>query len=357
MVTKYAEPTKHRTYDKVVDFFHNYEHDPTGLTHCIGSPSNPYHIHHVRITGLSNVQHVIDLAYARGHGLGNEPQWFHFASPLRGGHWLERGEKVSTPAEDKWKLSLFQKPGGGKQRLGSGDWEQATNRQQRRLTRAFDEWSARTRRALTNAASRGISIPQQTTILDNSMAELEAKLAVILEVGSKSAARISAGKRADIPQIKSVVENHDRENRALLATALIPVIFAKLLPEVARGVASDPKLLQTAFGSVRAAPGQYAGRAWVLIFETQQELGSVREAERRSQGLTVEPVRWVLDPRAEHCVASPGHYGCPDLAGEYKGGWSTLKTVPAGLTTCRGNCRCHVEVYRDGKWQRGVYDD
>lgn len=143
----------------------------------------------------------------------------------------------------------------------------------------------------------------------------------------------------------------------LVATALIPAIHARLLPEIARGVALDPKALQGAFGAVRAAPGQYAGRAWVMIFETQQELGRTREAERRAEGKTVEAVRWVLDPRAEHCAESPGHHACPKLAGIYPGGWSTLPTVPAGLTTCRGNCRCHVEVFRDGKWQRGVYDD
>jgi len=325
----------------------------------------------VRIAGRSDVQHVIDLGYARGHGQGNREQWFFFSIPLRGEHWLEKGVMIPTPSKDKWNMSLFQepdrkpdirifnfqKPGGSKQRIGSGDWEQATNRQQRRLTRAFDSWSAQTRRALTDAAKRGVPIPQQAEILDNSMRELEAKLAVVLEVGSKAAARISAGKRAELPGVRQVVEQHDREDRLLLATALIPVIYARLLPDIARGLASDPKALQGAFGAVRAAPGQYAGRAWVLIFETQQELGRTREAERRAEGKTVEPVRWVIDPRADHCAASPGHHGCPELAGEYKGGWSSLKTVPAGQVTCRGNCRCHLEVYRDGKWQRGVYED
>jgi len=188
------------------------------------------------------------------------------------------------------------------------------------------------------------------------MPALEAELASVLDVGTKAAARISAGKRAELPAIRNTVEKHKREDRLLLATALIPVVFAKLMPEVARGLASDPRALQTAFGAVRAAPGQYAGRAWVMIFETQQELGSMRETERRAQGLTVEPVRWVLDPRADHCVASPGHYGCPDLAHEY-GSWNDLPTVPAGMVTCRGNYRCHLEVKRDGKWQRGVFAD
>jgi len=254
------------------------------------------------------------------------------------------------------KTRFQRKPGGGKQRQSSGDWEQATNRQQRRLTRAFDAWSAQTRRDLTDAASRGFPIPRQSAILESAMSELEAKLAAVLKVGSKAATRISAGKRAELPGVQRVVEQHDRETALLLATALIPVIYTRLMPDIARGLASDPRALQTAFGAVRAAPGQYAGRAWVLIFETQQELGRTREAERRAQGLVAERVRWVLDPRADHCVDSPGHYGCPTLAGEYAS-WNDLPTVPAGLTTCRGNCKCHIEVYRDGKWQRGVYAD
>ena len=131
-----------------------------------------------------------------------------------------------------------------------------------------------------------------------------------------------------------------------MATALIPVIYARLLPEVLRGLARDSMALQTAFGAVRAAPGQYAGRAWVMIFDTQEALGKQRESDRKAEGKDIEPIRWVLDKSAEHCAPSPGHHGCPELAGVYEGGWSTLTTVPAGLTTCRGNCRCHLEVYR-----------
>jgi len=252
---------------------------------------------------------------------------------------------------------LTTKPGGSKQRLGSGDWEQATNRQQRRLTRVFDAWSAQTRRALTGAASRGVSIPDQMTILDRAMPELESKLVQVLDVGTKAAARISARDRAKMPEIQRVIGEHGREDRTLVAQALMPFIHARLAPEVARGLTGDPKALMGAFGAVRAAPGQYAGRAWVMIFETQQELGHVREEERRREGKTIEPVRWVIDPRADHCKPSPGHYGCLELAGEYAGGWHSLPTLPAGMVTCRGNCRCHIEVYRDGKWRRGVFED
>lgn len=255
-------------------------------------------------------------------------------------------------------VTKFQKkPGGSKQRLGSGDWEQSTNRQQRRLTRAFDKWSAQTRRALVNAANRGLTAAEQVAILDRAMPELEAQIIAILEVGTNAAARISAGERAKLPAIRNVIEEHNRDDRLLVAGAMIPLIYARVMPEIARGLARDPRALMGAFGAVRAAPGQYAGRAWVMIFDTQKELGTMRESERRAEGKTVEPVRWDLDPRAEHCSPSPGHHGCPELAGVYEGGWSTLETVPAGLTTCRGNCRCTLWVFRDGQWRRGVFDD
>ena len=92
-----------------------------------------------------------------------------------------------------------------------------------------------------------------------------------------------------------------------------------------------------------------------MIFETQKALGTEKEHELALEGLAPERIRWVLDPNADHCEDSAGHYGCPGLAGEYDS-WNDLPTVPAGQVTCRGNCRCHLEVFRDGDWRRGVYD-
>ncbi len=248
------------------------------------------------------------------------------------------------------------KPGGSKQRLGSGDWEQTTNRQQRRLTRAYDAWSARTRRSLLDSAKRGGTIPQQSAILDQAMRELEVELAAVLEVGTKQAARQGAGDRIDLPAVRATIAEHERENRELLAAGLIPAIAGALIVQVIRGAALDSKTLQGAFGAVRAAPGRMAGRSWVLIFETQKAVGKQRETERKAKGLAIERVRWVIDPRAEHCVDSPGFHGCPGLAREYPS-WDDLPTVPAGEVTCRGNCRCHIEVFRDGQWRRGVIED
>lgn len=248
-------------------------------------------------------------------------------------------------------------PGGRKQRQGSGDWEQATNRQQRRLTRAFDSWSAGARRKLAQAASRGASAAEQVTIFEASLPELEAALTRIVENGVRMAGRMAAEGRFDLPGIQRLVDSQTREEVERIRDAVIPTIRDKLLPDVARGLAREPKAIRESFLLMRAGPPALAGGFWVMIFATKQRLGQVREMDRISQGLLVEPVRWVIDPRAAHCEPSAGHHGCPELAGEYPGGWSTLPTVPAGLTTCRGNCRCHIEVYRDGAWHRGVFED
>jgi hypothetical protein len=146
---------------------------------------------------------------------------------------------------------------------------------------------------------------------------------------------------------------HEKMTLAL-ATAVPGLVIGGLAVEQQRAVALA---IKNASAATRAAPAQYAGGYWVAIFEVQRTLGEERESERQSQGLDIEPVRWVLDPRAEHCNPSAGFYGCPELAGEYPNGWKTLPTVPAGQVTCRGNCRCHLEVQRDGQWKRGIFDD
>ena len=51
-------------------------------------------------------------------------------------------------------------------------------------------------------------------------------------------------------------------------------------------------------------------------------------------------IDWFLHP-AEHCEATPGFFGCVDLAAGSPYTAETLPTTPgAGGTTCRGNCNC-----------------
>lgn len=246
---------------------------------------------------------------------------------------------------------------GQKQRPNAGSWEEATNRQQRRLVEVFDKWSAELKRGLRTRFDNGETTPELAAFLDAQIPTLEKRLSEIQAAGINGAVKISARSRAGLPQIQALRERLVADNLALIRENLVPRIHEKLTMALALGVVASIPALNEYFTTSRAWPAEYSGGYWVAIFEVQKGLGKVREDERKAAGLDLEPVRWILDPDAVHCQTSPGFFGCPELAGEYPGGWNTLRTVPAGNVTCRGNCRCHIEVFRDGAWRRGVYDD
>lgn len=249
------------------------------------------------------------------------------------------------------------KPGGQKQRFPPGGWEKATNRQQRKLVREYDEWAAQLKREINAKAARGGTQAELAAILSKNLPDLEERMIKTVNKGTIGAARIAAGSRYDRPAVQAAVEEQKAENTKLVKENLIPNLHAKLILPLVMGAVFAPMSLNESIHNWRIMPAQYAGGYWVAIFKTQKALGKERETERAAQGLRPEPVRWILDPNAEHCKTSEGFSGCPDLAGEYPNGWDSLPTVPAGQVTCRGNCRCHIEVFRDGQWQRGVYED
>lgn len=259
---------------------------------------------------------------------------------------------------------------GQKQRIGSGTWEEKTNRQQRKLVRVYDQWAAGLKREIASRAKRGATLPELSTYLDAQIPKLEQRLVEIMNAGTTSAVKTAAGSRAELPAILALAERHKEENLTMVRDNLIPKVHEKLTLSLAAAVPgiviaglaiqqqrAVSQAIKNATLASRNAPAQYAGGYWVMIFETEKTLGGIREDERAAQGLAPEPVKWNLDPRAVHCKPSAGFHGCPQLAGEYPGGWRTLPTVPAGQVTCRGNCRCNVTVFRDGQWRRGIYDD
>lgn len=248
-------------------------------------------------------------------------------------------------------------PAAAKQRPGGGSWEEATNRQQRKIVKVYDGWAANLKRELRTRYDRGADIPELSSFLDNEIRRLSGRLVEITSKGVEGAVKISAKSRADRPEVRAVKEKLLTENKALVEENLVPRIHERLTLALATGALALPFGMNNAVNATRSMPAGYAGGYWVAIFETQKAVGEGRERERLAAGLSIEPVRWILDPMAEHCQPSAGFFGCPELAGEYPGGWATLRTVPAGQVTCRGNCRCHIEVFRDGEWRRGVYDD
>ncbi len=252
---------------------------------------------------------------------------------------------------------LFDAPIDPKKRRLPGNWEKNTNAQQKRLVRAYDRWGLEARREINAAIKRGATQAQLNQIVSANMAALETKLIEIANAGTKGAAILSAGKRAGLPAISKRIEKALVQNRALIGESLIPALQTRIAGKLAEGLAGglNRQAVKLAFDELRGLPANYAGGYWTMIFEVQSDLGLMREAERKAEGLPPEPMRWVLDPRAAHCKTGERH-GCPDLAGEYAS-WEDLPTVPAGDVSCLLNCRCHLEIKVEGKWRRGVYAD
>lgn len=235
-------------------------------------------------------------------------------------------------------------PSGQDLRTGSAPYERVTNAHQRRLIRVYDSWATQTRRELRVLADRGIGPPGQRQLLRARLPALEVELA---DAGRRA---IMSATRLGVPEaVQPTVRSLIARNTNLIQTALMPTIREQLFVAVAEGQTADFRLLKAAFDSLRSRVSAYSGAAWVAIFESQRQAGLQQEQETGVQ----QRVRWSLHELADHCVASPGFFGCPDLARVYDS-WNELETVPAGQVSCRGNCRCFLEVEVDGNWQRGL---
>ena len=87
------KPSK-RKYTGPLQYFHNYEHDEEGRTHCLGPKSNPYVIAH------KDGKHLINAPIAKGHGKGGEPKWFKFKKAA-GGFDLSTGKVIPVEEVNK----------------------------------------------------------------------------------------------------------------------------------------------------------------------------------------------------------------------------------------------------------------
>jgi hypothetical protein len=94
-----------RNYDKVEPYFHNFEHNEAGTTHCHSEGNYPYEIKMV------NGKHIITGHIARGHGYGNEPQWFVFINKLGSGYDLSSGIKIDNPEQASSIIRLVRRKG------------------------------------------------------------------------------------------------------------------------------------------------------------------------------------------------------------------------------------------------------
>lgn len=238
-------------------------------------------------------------------------------------------------------------PAGQEVRSRSGRYERETNAQQRKLVRSYDEWSVSTRRKILGASN-------PLTILDKAMGSLRRSMLSITLIGITTAFSIVARGRKPPTGVLAQVGALQVANNHVIRTSLIPNIRRAVGSQLAEGASADAVTLKGAFDSSRSQTAQYAGGSWFAIFQIQLAWGLQTELDARAEGEAITPVKWQLDPSADHCVDSKGFSGCVTLAGIYDEGWSSLPTVPAGQVTCRGNCRCVILVKVGKQWKRGV---
>ncbi|MDD4984177.1 MAG: hypothetical protein PHQ43_00110 [Dehalococcoidales bacterium] len=234
-------------------------------------------------------------------------------------------------------------------REGRDKFAEATNKQQRRLVRAYDSWALEVRKQIADVGMTG---ENSRLIILRELPKLEEQLLGIINGGVLEAAGLSAKNMISTPQVQATIMRHLQDSTSLVHGNLIPAIERKLTQSLAGGALSDKAALKVAFDAMRFAPAEYSGGYWVAIWDVQKTVGEVLEGERRMKGLAPDPIRWVLDPSAQHCEHRGDRWGCSELAREYES-WTDLPTVPAGKVSCYGNCRCRLATLRDGKWTTG----
>ena len=238
-------------------------------------------------------------------------------------------------------------------RSGGGDYEDITNVLQTRLLKTYDRWAIDTRKQLLDAQDMGISPNQFGSIIAGRTSILESDLIAVSNEGVNSAVRRTLPlKRRNSPRVRKVTGDLNRSISGGIKTSLIDSIQTRLTKKFVDVEQFDRSSLKDVFDSARASVASMAGSAWQGIFLALMAAGQDQEEET---GKT-QRVRWVLNDLADHCADSPGRFGCPGQSGIYNS-WAELETVPAANVTCRGNCRCRLEVETSpgsNVWERGL---
>lgn len=253
------------------------------------------------------------------------------------------------------RIAEFALVEGAAGRRATGKLERQTNEYQAELLRAYDKWAKEAQAALTRAEREGVGEAGIIAALEVQLLKLSETLKEIGRKGIREAVVLGQkGREPDVETLELITEEV-KQNEKFIDESLIPAIKEKIekhITEESKSYALDQLALAGALAAVRSRTGGYSGSYWAAIFRGAGILRKREDIELKKQGVKPRRVRWVLDPGVEHCHASAGFYGCMDMAGEYDN-WDAMPTVPAGQVTCRGNCRCHIEVRNDqGGWSR-----
>lgn len=256
-----------------------------------------------------------------------------------------------------------ERPHGAKLRPSPDQYDLFANGYQRELVSAYDVWAKRTDGVVARAVEDGLSQQRIEGILEARLQDLEFDL---VELGNRKlgeAAGLGIGRRLsrhiDKPGVRATLARMQERNAGFIRESLIPDLQTRLLRAAGEARSAQTlelrgQLLMDGFDAFRARVASYSGGAVVTTFEVQAAAGRQENLERASRGEPTVPVKWNLDPRAQHCEDSPdaGRQGCPSFAGVYQGGWDALPTVPAGeRVTCLGSCRCWISADFGSGWE------
>ncbi len=226
-------------------------------------------------------------------------------------------------------------------RGGRGRYERLTNDYQAELTTTYDAWVGRLIKGLTGDWAH------DAPAIEGAMLELERSLQDLAQAQLPWAVT-AIGVEDYVPSAEAwrMIADAITQNNSDVSSRLVPEIHDKLL----RGLTEELDLAGVA-QSLTPRVAFYAGNFWVVI----QRLVGDFAAQAETRDDLIYPCRWVWDPQAKHCDS------CPQFAGEYESYAAMLAAtnqcvpgyfVGSPYKSCWLNCRCHLELYINGKWVR-----
>ncbi len=236
-------------------------------------------------------------------------------------------------------------------RTGGDTATKAMNAYQKKLVGIFEDWAKATRKKLRKAGENRTRLLE---VLDKQLIVLEEKYTKAGQKGLTDAFKL--GYKDPLDELAKVELQEQLDfNQNIVSTKLVPWLRERMALGIAGLLGVQTYALTDAglavlFDGKLGTIMQLAGNFWSTMFKGAGHKQKKIDGILKASGKPPRKVKWVLDFGAEHCMASAGHHGCPDLAGSYDS-WEDMPTVPGGMVTCRGNCRCTIEVEKEkGGW-------
>jgi len=118
---------------------------------------------------------------------------------------------------------------GQKQRIGSGDWERVTNKQQRRLVTTFNVWFRDVQKRLAPI----VDSEERFQLFRDALPGLHVELLKALDRGAEQAVRAASGTRFWLPEVQELLRG-EKESNVERAAAMAQYVEEKLMAEILR---------------------------------------------------------------------------------------------------------------------------